>query len=156
MDSNKSLDPAILMQKLYNIENEDSVILKAYKDTIQSTELDILIDDIKKMTDVQYDFKFLTREKEYFSINRHDTRELCDMVCKLLGNRIEEICIKPIISKPSRYEDYCPFSSEDLIVYSVKPLDNTLIMYEGRSYNILDTKHETTPYYSLYCSSINR
>lgn len=151
------MEIATIMKTLIECENKDSKIIQAYKNSLNGTSLDTLFSDLKDVTGIQYDWSMINQEKEYLNVNRRDIIHICDTVAKLLGDRIEEICVVATTSKPSQFEDYCPFKSDDLVVYSKKPIDTTVITqvkYDGDLYETVECKPENTPYYNIYCTSL--
>lgn len=157
------MDKAVLLTKLHNYNDKSFELFNYYLDgTSKSfadniTEFETCINDIKKLTDYQYDFAWLSENAETFGVNRREFKALCDDVCAILGNRVQELCAhtrEPIITKPTKYEDYCPFSSENLVVYGNPSIFGSRFMFDGNRYRIVDSKLENSPYYSIYCSSI--
>lgn len=156
------MDKALLITKLNKCEDTNNVLYNCYSNAFQnnyeslSEEFDQHIADLKTISEIMYDFDSLTTESAKFGISRRDYRELCDMVCTIIGDRINEICKQskePIITKPSKFEDYCPFTSDDMVVYG--NIDR-LFKYDGEIYRVVESKLEETPYYIVYCNSIER
>lgn len=156
------MDKAILLNKLINAEQSsklyDCYINATSNNFENETEtFNICIADLKFLSEKQYDFEWLKKEAADFGVSRRDFKNLCDSICVLLGDKINELCKYSktgIVTKPTRYEDYCPFTSEDLVVYGKNNL--LYITYDGYDYNIIETKLEETPYYTIYCSTIER
>lgn len=155
------MNNAILLIQLSNL-NDDSFELfnyykigttKVFEDEIAT--FNACVNALKNLINLQYDFEWLTINAKKFETTRRDFRNLCDDVCDLLGNRIEELCKhtrKPIITKPTKFEDYCPFPSDSLVVYG-NQISN--ISIDGKLYKIVNTKIESTPYYTIYCNQID-
>ena len=161
------MNNAILLTKLSKMDDLSFELYTYYIDATSKsfldeiTEFNTCINDLKKLTECQYDFAWLSKNASKFEVNRRDFKSLCDDVCMLLGNRIEELCKHnktPIVTKPTKYEDYCPFASEELVAYGRIPYShgNNNIIFDGNSYNIIDTKLEISPYYTIYCNLIER
>lgn len=158
------MDAAILLKRLIDSENTDTTIYKAYKNAIDNSyqspneEFTKCIEGLKILSQTQYDFKVLANESKLFDLSRRDYRELCDMICFMLGDKIKDLCIKPIFTKPTQFEDYCPFVKNDIVIYSIKPLTPgfRIVNDDKETYHIIDSKLETTPYYEIYCHSIER
>lgn len=155
------MDKAILLTRLTKYEDTNNPLYQCYIDATQKTfdteekKFTQLINDIKYLTEIQYDFSLLSKGADIFDITRRDYRELCDMVCMIIGDSISDLCNHTrngIITVPSRFEDYCPFYSNDIVVYGNS--DNKVFMYEGKKYYLIETKLEETPYYTIKCSSI--
>lgn len=160
------MNSAILLTKLGAYEDTSFELYKYYVDATSKsfidpvTEFNTCIEDIKKLTNYQYDFAWLSENASKFEVNRRDFKTLCDDVCVLLGNRVQELCKHTrsyIVTKPSKYEDYCPFSSETLVAYgnpnTIK--SSNYVSYDGNKYSIIDCKLEESPYYIVYCSTFN-
>lgn len=157
------MESAVALKKLIDSNNEELSLFKAYKNAISSNfnspseAFTQCIKDLITISDAQYDFDWLTKEAKVLEINRRDFRNLCDDVCIMLGDKLQELCIKEVITKPSKFEDYCPFSSEDIVMYTTKPVDTTrssTIFHDGNKYNLIDCKLESTPYYNLYVTKL--
>ena len=155
------MDTAILLTKLSQLNNLEFDLYNYYVDaTIRSfenstEEFNTCIKDLKELVGKQYDFSWLTENATEFGCNRREFKQLCDDVCTLLGNRIDEVCRHtrtPIITKPTKFEDYCPVSTESLVAYG--NFSHERILIDGKPYNIIDTKLENTPYYSIYVKTI--
>ncbi|MBQ8218340.1 MAG: hypothetical protein IJZ79_03450 [Bacilli bacterium] len=160
------MNNAILLTKLNNYDDMSFELYKYYVDATSKSfadnaiEFSTCIEDIKKLTNYQYDFGWLSENASKFGVNRRDFKSLCDDVCVLLGNRIQELCSHTreyIITKPSKYEDYCPFSSEALVAYGNPANINrsNIVKCDGQQYSIIDCKLEESPYYIVYCSTFN-
>ena len=109
----------------------------------------------KGCEDIEKEYFYLDSNAKIFEVNRRDFKNLCDDVCILLGNRLEELCKYsriPVIVKPSKYDDYCPMNSENLVVYG-NHREGERFSYDGKRYVIVDTKLESCPYYNIYCNS---
>ena len=156
------MDKAILLTRLTKCEDENNELYQCYKDAIQKyfdteeKKFTQLIKDIKYLSNIQYDFSKLSEGAKSFSITRRDYRELCDMVCILIGDSLTELCKYTkdgIVTAPTKFEDYCPFYSTSLVVYGSNIHDT--VKYEGKTYKVLDTKLEQSQYYSIYCSTLD-
>ena len=158
------MDNAILLTKLNNCNDMSFELYRYYIDATSKsfsdsiTEFNTCINDIKKLTDYQYDFSWLCDNASIFGVNRRDFKSLCDAVCVLLGNRIQELCEHTksyIVTKPTKYEDYCPFALEDLVAYGNPANINqsNIVTYDGKKYIIVDSKLEESPYYIIHCST---
>lgn len=156
------MDKAILLTKLNKCEDESNIVYACYINaTSKSFENDIIafeqhIKDIKVLNAIQYDFTILSEEASKMELTRRDYRELCDAVCMIIGDRINELCKyskEPIITKPSQFEDYCPFPNEDKVVYGSV---NNSFRFFGETYIVVNTKLEETPYYTIWCNEIDR
>ena len=151
----------ILLNKLNTCEDQNLELYQHYLNAVYNRhdnlvdEFNACIDSIKYLTNKQYDFNWLSENSKIFNVTRRDFRELCDSVCVLLGNKINDIgkqTKEPIITKPTRYEDYCPYNNENLVLYG--NYDGP-IRIDGKLYNKIDTKLESTPYYNIYCSMLS-
>ena len=148
-----------LLRDLIEQEDTNNILYKCYNDSIIEYEniedkFHILIEDIKQLSELQYDFKLLTSTAKKFNVSRRDCRDLCDMICEILGDDITSLCRQnSIVVSPSKYEDYCPYSNESLVLYG--NADKNYIKYDGKIYGIVDTKLEETPYYTIYCSLLD-
>lgn len=156
------MDKAVLLTKLSSYNDKNFELFAYYLNATTASfadekeEFDTLISNIKTLTEKQYDFSWLAENAAEFDCNRRDFKSLCDDVCVLLGNRIDELCRhthgRPIITKPTKFEDYCPFPNETLVAYGNC---NGTIRVDGRICKIVDTKLENTPYYSVYVNSLD-
>lgn len=156
------MDKAILLTKLNKCNDESNIVYACYINaTVKSFDNDIMafnqhIKDIKILNAIQYDFTILSEEARKMELTRRDYRELCDAVCMIIGDRINELCKhsrEPIITEPTHFEDYCPFANAEKVVYGNVPVN---FKYFGEYYKVIDTKLEESPYYTIYCSEIER
>ena len=154
------MENAILLTKLYNYNDKSLELYKYYDEAINRTHSEVddfntCMNNLKTLVDKQYDFEWLTVNAQTFGVTRRDFRELCDSVCFIIGNAIEEICkyIKsPIIAAPSRLDEHCPFPTNDLVAYGNSNLERyQYIIVDGKSHRVVETKVEQTPYYRIYC-----
>ena len=156
------MDKAVLLTKLSNYDDTSFELFQYYLNATSKSfvdekeEFDTCISSITRLTEKQYDFRWLSENASKFECNRRDFKALCDDVCVLLGNRINEICRRdndrPIITIPSKFEDYCPFVNESLVAYGNC---TDAIRIDGKLCKIIDTKLENTPYYSIYVHSLD-
>lgn len=155
----------ILLTKLSKYDDKSFELFHFYLNATSSISEDstedfnVCIDNLKYLTNKQYDFKWLSENAAAFGVNRRDFKSLCDDVCVLLGYKIEEICKyskEHIITRPTRFEDYCPFNDGDLVEYGYKIDIDDNIKYNGDRYRVIDKKLESTPYYNIYCSLLER
>lgn len=151
----------ILLNKLNTCEDQNLELYQHYLNAVYNRhdnlvdEFNACIDSIKYLTNKQYDFNWLSENSKIFNVTRRDFRELCDSVCVLLGNKLNDIgkqTREPIITEPTRYEDYCPYNNEKLVLYG--NYDGP-IRIDGKLYNKIDTKLESTPYYNINCSMLS-
>ena len=156
-----SLDDAVVLKRLIESKNEELSAYKGYLISISSepnssreASFKQCIDSLKALTDVQYNFQVLTDEAQKLKVSRRDYRNLCDNICQMLGDKIQELCIVPVYSQATNYENACPYSSNSFIMYTTKPVDIALssnrIIYDGNLYKMIETKREETPYYTIY------
>lgn len=155
------MDNAVLLTKLSNYDDVSFDLFNYYVNATSKTfadnieEFNTCIENIKKLTELQYDFSWLSENANEFGCNRRDFKTLCDDVCSLLGNRINELCKHtktPIVTKPSNFEDYCPYSKEMLVAYGSSI---TSVRVDGKLCKIIETKLESTPYYNIYISQLD-
>lgn len=159
------MDKAVLLTKLNNCNDKTFELYDYYLNATSksfsdaSEEFNVCIKNIKTLTDNQYDFSWLSENSERFGVNRREYKSLCDDVCSLLGNRIQELCCHTrdyIIVKPSNYEDYCPFSRESLVAYgNPNIIKRNGFNYDGKTHNIICSKIEESPYYTIFCSTFD-
>lgn len=155
------MDKAVLLTKLSGYNDRSFELYEHYLNATSKSfvdekeEFDTCISSIKKLTEKQYDFGWLSENAAEFECNRRDFKALCDDVCVLLGNRIDELCKhtrNPIVTKPTKFEDYCPFTSETLVAYGSNV---TEVRVDGKVCRVVDTKLESTPYYNIYVSQLD-
>lgn len=148
---------SILLQKFITDDIDESSELRRVYIVIQKdTGFDLLVQYLKYCIDKSYDFEYLSKESAKLKVNRRDIRGLLDIFAEMLGNKIEELANKEyLFVAPTKLEDYCPFSSEALVLYTNRPLDR-IPMFDGYKWNIVSTKLEETPYYHINCSQIER
>lgn len=155
------MDKAVLLTKLSSYNDKSFELYDYYLNATSKSfadekdEFDTCIASIKKLTDRQYDFAWLSENAAEFECNRREFKALCDDVCVLLGNRIDELCKhtrNPIVTKPTKFEDYCPFSTEALVAYGSNV---ETVRVDGKVCKIVETKLESTPYYNIYVSQID-
>lgn len=164
------MESSVLLRKLISDGNDSISVYRAYQDTINNSYTTLAeafnqcVLDIKITEEAQYDFNYLMREAERLTtifgekVTRKDYRDLLEEICQRLGDKITDVCCKPVFTKPSKSE-YCPFNNEALVVYCTKPMtiDSAIINDDDReSYKIVDVKIEDTPYYRVYCHSIEK
>ena len=156
------MDKAILLTKLATFNDDNFEPYRYYLDATSNVfedekeEFDTCIVDLKKLVDCQYDFAWLSENATTMGCNRREFKALCDDVCVLLGNRIDELCKhtrNPIFTKPSKFEDYCPFANEVYVVYGNG--NETTIKHDGKVYKVIETKLESTTYYNIYISQLD-
>lgn len=151
---------AILLYKLHSYKDKSFELYTHYENVIKDSDspaetFNRCIDSIKYLSEKQYDFQWVSSQSKEFGCFRKDFVELCDSVCQILGDKINDLCKSfAIITKPTKYEDYCPFSSETLVVYGKSYQPGTPVQYDGKRYRIVDSKLENTPYYSIYCNAL--
>lgn len=158
------MENAILLTKLYNYDDKSFELYKYYDEAINRQHSDvedfnICMKNLKILIDKQYDFEWITLNAKTFGTTRRDFRSLCDNVCFIIGNTIEEICKytkSPIVTTPSKLDENCPFPNNELVAYGNSTLERyQFIIHEGKSYKVTDTKIEQTPYYRIYCMSFD-
>lgn len=134
----------------------ESELKDAYDIIISNKPLDQLFYWLQKLTDNSYDFAFLSKEAEALHSNRRDVRSLIDIFCDMIGNKIEEECDHNYhFVPPSNFEDYCPFPSEHLVLYTNRPTTQ-LPKHDGYTWQVINMKPEYTPYYDIKCYQIER
>ena len=150
---------AILLNKVIKCEQPDNFLYQCYLDTnkkLYDTEnFNNLINDLKILCEMQYDFSLLSSESKKFNVNRRDYKAMCEMICVLIGDAIKDICNhsrEPIITSPTNFEDYCHFKSAELVLYGNSNLEDSIITYDGKKYKVVDSQVEQTPYYMIYCN----
>lgn len=156
------MEAGILLKKLIDSDNKDSLLYKSYQDSLNSgfttleEAFDTCIEDLKKLSDAQYDFDWLTKEAPLLGIKRNDCRDLCDHLCFMLGAKIEDLCYKPVFTKSSNY-DNCPIRA-DLVMYCKHPFaaDTGITSYDRDNFTIISSKLEETPYYKVYIHEIEK
>lgn len=114
--------------------------------------------DLRELIDLQYDFNFLSVESKKLDSNlfRRDFKDLLEVLCERIGNKLSELSIKGIFSKSVNIEG-SPFGAEDLCYYTKKPIDTSninIVNYDGSKYKCVECKLEHTAYYSIYCTSL--
>lgn len=148
----------------YSHKNPDFSLCKIYKylnKSFKSNDLafTVYIKCIMALLDYQYDFKWLSLAAKTLSnssntYKRNDIQILCDDLCQLFGENIDDLCAnQEILVAPSKFEKYCPFSNDSVVIYSNKPITHSCII-DGIKYVISDSKAEKTPYYNIVCHSI--
>lgn len=156
------MEVVVLLDKL-NSYNDESFELYRYYKIATTTDYSVesfnnCINSLKDLVNKQYDFKnYIMPNATMFGCNRRDFTQLIDAVCTLLGNKIDEIskCSRiPIITSPSNFEDYCPFPSEDLVLYGKTNCYS--VYHDGKQYRVIESKLESTPYYNIYCNTLDR
>lgn len=156
-----SLNNAVVLKRLIESKNEDLsaykgylIAISGYQNSSREDSFNQCINSLKILTDLQYDFEKLTNESQKLSVSRRDYRNLCDQICQMIGDKIQDLCIMPLYSKATNYENACPFSSDSFLMYTKKPVDlslsSNIITYDGNLYKIIETKREETPYYTIY------
>ena len=148
---------SVLLQKFITDEVDQSSELRMVYNIIQrNTSFEQLVYWLKYSLEKSYDFAYLSDEGAKLNVSRRDVRSLLDIFAEMLGNKIEELADKEyLFVAPTKMEDYCPFPSEALVLYTNRPLDR-VPMFDGYRWNIIQTKLEETPYYHMTCSQIER
>lgn len=151
----------VLLTKLSTMDDRSYELFDYYVIATSQTfeneveEFNTCIKCLQKLSDNQYDFAWLTENAKQLDASRRDFRNLCDNVCVLLGNRIEELCKHtraPIVTAPANFDGACPFGSEQLVAYGNV---DTTVRVDGVLCKVVDTKIESTPYYNIKCSMID-
>ena len=146
-----------LLQKFINDEVASSELLEIYSCIKNDNSFEHLLSCLKKTIDKTYDFKFLSNEAAVLQANRREIAKLLDVFAEMLGNNIEQLCnAEYVFTAPSKFEDYCPFPSNDLVLYTNRPVDTQIVIHDGDRYNILSKKLEDTPYYKIWCYELER
>lgn len=151
---------SVLLKKLIQSNNEDLIIYRAYQDVMSVSDnpnQDFIkcIEDISDLSNYQYNYDYLTKEAKILNIYRRDMQQLCDMVCAMLGDKLHDLCIKPIYVPSHNYEKYCVYPNSDLIMYTIKSVDIDIIAkvdFDGNAYKTIECRLEKTPYYELYAT----
>ena len=148
---------SILLQKFITDDVDPSSELRSIYRVIQkNVPFETLVHWLKHSIDQSYDFVYLSEEGSKLNVSRRDVRSLLDIFAEMLGNKIEELADREyLFVAPTKLEDYCPFPSEPLVLYTNRSLDK-VPMFDGYEWNIVSTKLEETPYYHMYCSQIER
>lgn len=151
----------VLLTKLSNLSDQSYELFNYYLIATNKTfsdeveEFETCIKSLAELSDRQYDFAWLTENAKRLEASRRDFRDLCEAVCVLIGNRIDELCKYsrvPIITKPTKFEGACPFGSEALVAYG--NVEGS-VKVDGVTCKIIETKIESTPYYNIKCSMID-
>ena len=146
----------------YGYNNPDFDLFRIYKlldknFSLENIAFTAYIKSIIKLVDFQYNFQWLTNtvNKLNNSYKRKDIQQFCDDLCYLFGDNIIKVCSDNIIvSKPSKFENYCPFSTESRVIYYYKPINQNTVIVDNNKYYIDDIQMEKTPYYTIACHSI--
>lgn len=154
---------SVLLKKLIQSNNEDLIIYRAYQDVMSVSDnpnQDFIkcIEDISDLSNYQYNYDYLTKEAKILNIYRRDMQQLCDMVCAMLGDKINDICYQPIYVKPSNFEDYCPFGGTDIVMYCKHPFSvgDGVSNSDKEMYTIEDVKLEKSPYYEIFIHKLEK
>ena len=146
-----------LLQKFINDEAAPSELLDIYLCIKNNNSFEQVLSCLKKAIEKTYDFEFLSNEAILLQTNRREIVALLNVFAEMLGNKIEALCdVEYIFTSPSKFEDYCPFPSNDLVLYTNRPVDTQIVIYDGDRYNILSKKLEDTPYYKIWCYELER
>lgn len=163
------VDNAVLLDKVINCQNRDIYVCKAY-DCAHANSLDQnehfkqCIDFIKQLDEVAWNTKLCQEEGKMLNVSWREYHILCnEIIPKILGETIKELCIKPVFAEATMYGDefskFCPFSKGDFVMYTAKPIqiEEPYIEFEGKKYKIRDKdrinedyiKIEETPFYTI-------
>jgi len=93
------VNDVILLNKLSKFNDDDFDLYRYYKDATfksfadETEELDTLRSDLILLSGKRYDFAgWLAKSANALECERNECMGLCEDVCKLLGNRIQELC----------------------------------------------------------------
>lgn len=150
---------ALLLNKLINEYNDkNSFLFQCYKHSqLEKNLVDAFnqcISDLKALSELSYNFEALTKYSKQYNITRRDVRQLCEVLSSILGEAITQFCSQDrerIITKPSCFEDFCPYPKAELVVYSIDNKVNSIVKYDGNIYEVIESRAENTPYYFIYC-----
>lgn len=157
---------ALLLNKLINDFDKNTFLYQCYEDS--KDESDIIqafnkcVDDLKKLSDLSYNFEELTAYSKKYDIARRDVRQLCEVLSAILGDSITQLCSNSrelIITAPSKFEDFCPFPKYELVVYTLGNSDirvGSQVRYDGYMYEVVDSRPENTPYYYINCNLLEK
>lgn len=116
---------------------------------------------LKYVISKQYDIEWMTKNAKEFGCKRSDFWELCEDVCKLLGDKLMEVCKYSedlIITEEINLDlnENLVVKPAKLVVYSAtnKYEQGTMITFDGRKYKTGYTKFENSGYYQLYCTEL--
>lgn len=165
------MSDVILLNKLSRFNDDDFDLYRYFKDATsksfadETEELDTLRSDLILLSEKQYDFAgWLTKSAKALGCKRNECMGLCEDVCKLLGNRIQELCDHvriPIIASPTKMsansalEVKCPYSSEYLVAYGSCIENAESVKVDGKVCKVIETKLEVSPYYTIKISSLD-
>lgn len=158
------MEDAILLKKLIDTGNESFKLYQMYQMSITGyqendaglfKQISAAINDLLKF---QYDYNVsLKWIATSLNITKRDAARLCDMLCFMLGEKLKEICAKPLFCTPTHIDEYCPISTDELVMYTDKPFDvelNSVVIYDKTSYRTLNCIVEKSPYYEIYVTKL--
>ena len=165
------MSDVILLNKLSRFNDDDFDLYRYFKDATsksfedETEELDTLRSDLILISEKQYDFAgWLTKSAKALECKRNECIGLCEDVCKLLGNRIQELCNHvriPIIASPTKMsansalEVKCPYSSEYLVAYGSCTENAKSVNVDGKVCKVIEAKLEVSPYYTIKISLLD-
>lgn len=165
------MSDVILLNKLSRFNDDDFDLYRYFKDATsksfedETEELDTLRSDLILLSEKQYDFAgWLTKSAKALECKRNECMGLCEDVCKLLGNRIQELCNHvriPIIASPTKMsansalEVKCPYSSEYLVAYGSCTENAKSVNVDGKVCKVIEAKLEVSPYYTIKISLLD-
>ena len=138
-----------------NVPNDSQLLpiynyIKANNHTFEE-----LIRKIEEVSDLTLDFEFLSKEAKLLVTQRTEIQRLLNDFADMIGGNVEDLCSKDLIFTAPTKLDGCPFSSEALVLYTNRPLNEGVkVKYDGDFYTIVSKKLEDTGYYKIWCYSI--
>lgn len=151
------MSTANLLQKFIREEvPSNSQLLPIYNYIRTATHtFEELIRKINEVSDLTLDFEFLRSEAKLLNTQRIEIQKLLTTFTEMIGSNIEELCNRDLIFTAPTKLDGCPFSSEALVLYTNRPLNEGVkIQHDGDYYRITAKKLEDTGYYKIWCYSI--
>jgi hypothetical protein len=157
------MEKSLLIKRLIEREDANKKLTEAYNLSISYEGLDPAdvftrcAKFIKEISDLSYDFEYLTNEAPKLDLSRKDFRCLCDTICEYLGDTIKTLCINPVFTSPSRLEG-CPINTNDLVMYTTKPFDvnaHQVVEFDKDKYKTIRCFAEKTSYYEIYLTILD-
>ena len=148
------------MSNTKTIKMEDSIELKDFIQTAGKCDpdkesFDRNIQCLKEILEKMYDFEWLNQVAIELNYKRKQLFSFCEEYAQKYGDNIMDICShkEVILTTPTKFGEYCPFPTEQKVIYSNKPQQvGDIVSVNNNSYQIRASRAETTPYYEIFCS----
>ena len=158
------MEKSLLIKRLVECKAVNNKLTEAYNLSMQKdleaselfTKCTALI---KELSDLSLDFEYLRENAPKYDLKRNEFSSLLDAICEYLGDAVEySVYQGPVFAKASHLEG-CPISTDDLVMYTAKPVDvmvRPIVEFDKEKYKICKCYHESTGYYDIYLTTLEK